>query len=97
MGCACVDGIRLNGRKYVRVIKASQKRSLKIAEWKPSTHQTSAQAEDGRVLALGVDVSTEKAVAHIAGVSGLGVRVVALLLSQVCHRVRGRDKAGVCG
>lgn len=35
--------------------------------------------------------------AHIAGVREVGVRVVALFRSQVCHCVRGRDKAGVCG
>lgn len=62
-----------------------------------STHKASAQAEDGRVLPLGVDLSAEEAVAHIAPVMEVCVRRVALLRSQVCHRVRGGDEAGVCG
>ncbi len=61
------------------------------------THKASAQAEDGRVLAVGVDVSAEKAVAHIARILEVGVRGVALLSSQVCHCVRGGDEVGVCG
>lgn len=61
------------------------------------THKASAQAEDSGVLAVGVDVSAEKAVAHIARVLEVGVRGVALFRSQVCHCVRGGDEAGVCG
>lgn len=50
------------------------------------THKAGAQAEDGGVRALGVDVSAEKAVAHVARVTGAPVR------SQVCHRVGRGDE-----
>lgn len=63
---------------------------------KCDTHKASAQAEDGRVLAIGVDVSAEKAVAHIARVMEVGVSEVGLFRSQVCHCVRGGYEAGVC-
>lgn len=60
------------------------------------THQASAQTEHSGVLALRVDVPAEEAVAHIAGVVEVRVGVAAPLRSQVCHRVRGRNEAGVC-
>lgn len=77
--------------------KGRQKKASKITFGSINTHKAGAQAEDGRVRALGVDVSAEKAVAHIARVMEVGVRGVALFRSQVCHCVRGGDEAGVCG
>lgn len=47
------------------------------------------------MFALGVDVSAEEAVAHIAGVTQVGLRVIALLRAQVCHAVSRGDEAGV--
>lgn len=54
------------------------------------THQAGAQAEDGGEVAPAVDVSAEKAVAHVAP-----LRAVARLRAQVHHRVRGREEVGV--
>lgn len=54
------------------------------------THKTGAQAEHRGVVAPAVDVSAEKAVAHVAP-----LRPVALLCTQVHHRVRGGDEVGV--
>lgn len=79
------------------LIKAPKKVFFKNPLKSSDTHKASAQAEDGRVLALGVDVSAEKAVAHIAHVMEVRVRAVALLRSQVYHCVRGGDEVGVCG
>lgn len=62
-----------------------------------NTHKASAHAEDCRELALGVDMSAEKAVAHFARVIEGDVRAVALFHSQVCHCVRGGNEAGVGG
>lgn len=53
------------------------------------THQAGAQAEDGGEVAPAVDVSAEKAVAHVAP-----LRAVARLRAQVHHRVRGREEVG---
>lgn len=62
------------------------------------THQTSAEAEDRRVLRPGVDVSAEKAVSHVTLVMQVQVRVgvIERLRSQVCDAVRRGDEAGVC-
>lgn len=54
------------------------------------THQAGAQAEDGGEVAPAVDVSAEKAVAHVDP-----LRPVALLRAQVHHRVRGGEEARV--
>lgn len=62
-----------------------------------TTYKASAQTEDSREVALGVDVSAEEAVAHIARVVEVGVRGVALLRSDVCHCVRGGDEVRVRG
>lgn len=79
------------------LIKAPKKNFKKKKKTYSDTHKASAQAEDGRVLALGVDVSAEKAVAHVARVVEVRVRAVALFRSQVYHCVRGGDEVGVCG
>lgn len=56
------------------------------------THQAGAQAEDGGLSRVAVDVSAEETVAHVARVA----RLAAVLPSaQVHHRVRGRDEVGV--
>lgn len=101
----CMDDIRRNERKRgglsasldKNVFKKNKNKKKLWRQWKVNTHKSSAQAEDGGVLVLGVDVSAEKAVAHIARVIEVGVRGVALFRSQVCHCVRGGDEAGVCG
>lgn len=59
------------------------------------THQAGAQAEDGGLPGLAVDVSAEEAVAHVGRVAPREVGAVAARLSQVHHRVGGRDEVGV--
>lgn len=56
-----------------------------------STHQAGAQAEDGAVLALSIDVSLEETVSHVPGV----VSSSALRRAQVRHCVRRRDEGRV--
>lgn len=59
------------------------------------THQAGAQAEDGGLPGLAVDVSAEEAVAHVGRVLPREVGAVAARLSQVHHRICGRDEVGV--
>lgn len=72
-------------------MKQGGKSSPESPERSRYTHKTGAQAEDGGEVAPAVDVSAEKAVAHVAP-----LRPVALLCSQVHHRVRGGEEVGVC-
>lgn len=55
-----------------------------------ATYEAGAQAEDGAVLALSIDVSLEKTVSHV-----LGVVSSAVWCAQVRHCVRGRDEGRV--
>ena len=101
-------GVDRNGNEQ-RKLKAAARAAAasdrkRLGSWeeerKPHTHQASAQTEDCGEVCLGVDVSSEKAVAHIARVLGIvvvGVGGVVGLRAQVLHGVGGGDEAGVGG